>query len=436
MRFFLVVLFTNFLGLFAESSLTLKGSIVLAEKKNPYLIAETNKIEIAKAEEQTTKLLPNPTLNNQELFTTGNRSEDTQVFVNQLGTTVPIPGRPYPRFSRYNRQDWLQLTMKIPVAGQRTYAIQFAQKKLAITYQNLKEFKRNLFFLVANKWLDLWFSGKKIQFIKVAKNNTNYLLNINKVRLKNQVITKSEYNRTLILTEKYNVDFGLEKQKYRNELENLRLLVGDESIDSIDDKSNNSIQKKEKELQNYDTLVAYALKNRADIISNKLEQESAIANIKLQKAKAYPQPEVGLILNPQNGQEYIGTYLALPLPIFNRNQGGIRGAQAKLKERSELYFAMQWNVKKEIKNALGNFRVASSNYKKYKKIYKLSDNVLETVEYSYLKGGTTIIDYLQAQKNWYESQELLYNSIYTFQKSYLELLYVTGKINNYEEWND
>lgn len=417
-----------------KQALTIKNALILAEKKNPYFLAETNKLEVAKAEHQTAKLLPNPNFNNQELITSNyQRSNGGQVYVNELGTTVPIPSKTYPTFSRWNRQDWLQLTMKIPVAGQRSYAIRLAQKNLAVTYKNLEEFKRNLFFLVATKWMEVWLSGQKLQFIQKAKKYSDELLKINEIRLKNQVITKAEYNRTRILSEQYIASYLTEEQNYKNELENLRLLVGDESINSI--QSDYSLPIKNKEDMDYDSLVNYALLNRTDISGVKLEQESAFINLELQKANSYPQPEVGLILNPQNGQKYYGTYLSLPLPIFNRNQGGIRASQAVVKNKIDLYNAMEWNIKKEVKNALGSFQVADTNYKMYTNIYELSDNVLETIKYSYLKGGTTIIDYLEAQKSWFEAQDLLFTSIYVYKKSYLELLYVTGKILKYDEWN-
>jgi DNA adenine methylase len=48
-----------------------------------------------------------------------------------------------------------------------------------------------------------------------------------------------------------------------------------------------------------------------------------------------------------------------------------------------------------------------------------------------LKGGTTIIDYLEAQKSWYNSQILYYESIFYFRKSFIQLQYTTGKIQDF-----
>jgi hypothetical protein len=41
--------------------------------------------------------------------------------------------------------------MKIPVAGQRKYSIEFAVKKLQLSQQNLAEFERNLVYIAAKQ---------------------------------------------------------------------------------------------------------------------------------------------------------------------------------------------------------------------------------------------------------------------------------------------
>ena len=409
-------------SLFAEEinkPITLRDSLELARKNNPFYLAEQYNLAIAKGDVTTAKLLPNPILNNQMIV--------KQNGFNDFNLIDPINKNPGgSAWLARNRQDWLQITMKIPVAGQRKYSIEFAVKKLQLSQQNLAEFERNLVYIAANKWIDVWFTEEKLNIIKRSKQYSDELLKINEIRLRNQVITQADFLRTQNVAEQYDATLAVAEQAYKNETRNLQFLTGSPTpirIASADDTIIYNIVPEEP-----DSLLKYAIEYRADILANKVSQEAAHINVNLQEAYAYPQPEVGFIYNPQNTQPYIGTYITIPLPINNRNQGEIQQSRAELGQTKSIQQALEQKTKAEILNALGEYEVAKVNFEKFKKIFQTSEKVLETVRYSYLKGGTTIIDYLDAQRSWFNSQILYYESIFNFRKSFIQLQYVTGKI--------
>jgi cobalt-zinc-cadmium efflux system outer membrane protein len=51
------------------------------------------------------------------------------------------------------------------------------------------------------------------------------------------------------------------------------------------------------------------------------------------------------------------------------------------------------------------------------------------VRYSYLKGSTTIIDLLEAQRSWLDTRQQYYDTEMQYRKATIELLFVTGLIN-------
>jgi cobalt-zinc-cadmium efflux system outer membrane protein len=65
----------------------------------------------------------------------------------------------------------------------------------------------------------------------------------------------------------------------------------------------------------------------------------------------------------------------------------------------------------------------------YQGILQQSQQILDNVKYAYLRGGTTIIDFLDAQRNWYDTRLLYYDALQSYYQSYLQLLFVTGLIN-------
>ena len=66
---------------------------------------------------------------------------------------------------------------------------------------------------------------------------------------------------------------------------------------------------------------------------------------------------------------------------------------------------------------------------KFKIISQQSEQILTSVKYAYLKGGTTIIDFLEAQRTWFDTKKMYYDELYNYSKSYIQLLYATGLIN-------
>ena len=58
-----------------------------------------------------------------------------------------------------------------------------------------------------------------------------------------------------------------------------------------------------------------------------------------------------------------------------------------------------------------------------------AEKVLGNVRYNYLRGGTNIIDLLEAQRSWLDSQQQYNNMMSDYRKSYVQLLYSLGLIN-------
>lgn len=408
-----------------------KESIARANRYNPAIEAEKLNLEIARSEVITSTLLPNPTFNNQVIMR-ANPSPIRNVYAYPQdfgGNTIGVGGRKEP-FHPFNRQDWFQLTIRVPVAGQRQYAIELAKNNLKATRENLREFRRNLYFLTATKWMDVWLSGEKVQLYERAKKFSEDLLKVNELRLKNEVITRTEFSRTQILDQKYQAQLAYEQVNYKNELRKLGVYLGTGSEFGIRQKDPLVIPVS---VQSEDEIYEFCLNNRPDVLAYLAGLEAARKDIELQEAFAYPQPEIGIISNPQNGEAYYGTFLTLPLPVFNRNQGNILKSRSTLVQKQEYLRNIELNLRSEIRNTLAEFKVARENYERYNTIFDLSEKVLATVRYGYLKGGTPIVDFLEAQRNWLETQSEYYDSLYFYRKNYIQLLFVTSQILDYGE---
>lgn len=403
--FFLAICFTAN----AQTDYTLRKTLQTARVNNPALKTEQFNTGIAQTEIITAGLRPNPMLNNQTLFLT----QPSQFPVNTHW------------YNGENRQVWWQLSKEFQLAGQRKYKIEVANKNAVLAKEDYTETERNVYADVASKWLEVWTAQKQLELIEVARNNIDSLLIMNELRYKNQVITQTDLFRTELLAKQYALQYGIAKQEALNRHKELQFLldVKDSIVIDVSDDLPFVIS------ITPDSLISQSLENRSDILAAKTWIDAAGSNIKLQKSLAYPQPELGVIWNPQNTIPYVGIYATIDLPVFSRNQGEIKKSYL-LKDQAEQHLlTLKSQLQTEIETAYASYLLQQQNSEHFKMVTEQSGIILDNVKYAYLKGGTTIIDFLEAQRSWLETQQQYYDVLQQYHQSYIQLLYATGLIN-------
>lgn len=395
---------------FAQTTFTLATAIDTARTNNPVLKAQYMNIAASEADVTTAKLRPNPNLSNQtmQLVDAGNFAPNT-------------------RWSnKANRQVLYQVTKPIQWPNQRKYKIETANKDVTVANADYQENVRNLSLNVGNSWINCWVLKKRLALLLDSRSNLDTLVQINELRYKNQVITQTDLARTKVLLDQYNLQLNVFRQDYMNELQNLRLLTG--IPDSVDIDTLSQVQTIAPNAT-LDSLIAQTLDNRSDVTLAKSNIDERNSNVKYQKALAVPQPNIGVFYNPQNAVPYVGFTAAIDLPFFNRNQGGIRKASIQAQQASQELSTTQRTVQIEVTTAYNTYQLQKQNLQKFTGILTQSQQILDNVKYAYLRGGTTIIDFLDAQRNWYDTRLLYYDALQSYYQSYIQLLFATGLIN-------
>ncbi|MBI1767119.1 MAG: TolC family protein [Bacteroidetes bacterium] len=389
---------------------SIQGALASARTNNPFLKTESYNINIAQSDITTAKLRPNPILNNQTLLLANSKYYPS-------GTDI---------HNSVNRQVWWQLTRPFQLPALRRSKIEFASQNLNLVQQGFGETIRRFSFDAANQWLETWIIESRLDLLQQAYSNMDSLVKINRARLRNQVITQTDLMRTQLLLEQYNLQLINARKDFRNEIQRLKFFIG--TTDSIDVDIRSAIETISIP-NNVDSLYNLAVSNRNDIQAAKSNILVAESNIKLQKAFVLPIPELGVIWNPQNTVPYLGFFGTLRLPILDRNQGE-REKSKYLQQQAELNLkTTQLQLRTEVHAAFQAFQTEKENLKKYENILNQSQTVLDNVKYAYLKGGTTIIDFLDAQRSWFDTRQLYLNELLSYHQSYIRLLFVTGLIN-------
>lgn len=389
---------------------SLPAAVTSAKSSSPILKAASYNINMAEGSLITARLHTNPVLNNQTLQMTSSKyfSKGTE-FSNPL-----------------NRQVWWQLTKPFVLPAQRRNRIDIAQQNIGLNQQGYSENIRNFSSDVANQWLNAWVLKSRLEILSEAYSNIDSLVKINKSRLKNQVITQTDLIRTQLLQDQYQLQRINAEKDFRNELQRLRYLIGVTDSINVDI---NGVSEFIAIPDHMDTLIAQAIRERPDVRAARLAVLLAETNIKYQKSLVLPQPELGMIWNPQNTIPYLGFFGTVRVPLFDRNQGEIERSRFQRMQADEGVRNAQVRIETEVRAAYQTYQTEKENLRKYGLMLTQADLVLDNVRYAYLKGGTTIIDFLDAQRSWFDTRQLYLNARLSYFQSYIQVLYVTGIIN-------
>jgi len=409
----MVILFMGWSVVQGQSIYTLQQALQAAKSNNPVLKREQYNVAISQADITTAQLRPNPVINNQSL---------------QL-----VQPSKFPENSNWsnaaNRQVWWQVTKPFQLPVQRQNKINFAEQNVKLTQKQYAETERTLFRAVAQKWLDVWAAKKQLDILGNAQSNVDSLASINKLRLKNQVITTTDLARTELLADQYALQIKSARQIYENELVNLKFLTGSAEPVQIDTTDHFQFVIP----SDMDALVQDALQKRTDIQTIRSTMDVADANIKLQKSSALPTPELGVIYNPQNKTQYMGAYGTIAIPLFSRNQGEVRKSEIVKQQAEQDLHATELQIQSEILNAYRTYQTQRQNLQNFSQLLAQSQSILNSVKYSYLRGGTTIIDFLEAQRSWLDTQQQYYDILQQYRQSYIDLLFTSGLINQFAQ---
>ena len=393
----------------AQENYTLQEALKTAKSQNPTLKIEQYEVEFAKSDVISAKLRLNPTLEN-ESIQLARRSE----FANN---THWHDGQ--------NREVFWQISKPFQWAGQRKNTIAVANKSLLYTEEEYANVERELFLEVAQKWLEVWTTQKQLNIIQTAKNNIDSLMDINQRRYQNQVITQTDLFRTELLAKQYAIQLKNAVQEVQNLQKELGFLLGMTEGVQVDTAANFIYDMP----NSMDSLLIQSLKERSDIRSAKQLIDISESNVKLQKSLAIPQPELGVIFNPMNTIPYLGISFAIDIPFFDRNQGERKKSIQYREQAESRLLNVQKQIETEIAIAHDNFKLQKENIEQFEELLIQSETILENVKQAYLRGGTTIIDFLEAQRSWLEIQQEHYEAQQAYIESHVQLLYATGLIN-------
>jgi cobalt-zinc-cadmium efflux system outer membrane protein len=252
---------------------------------------------------------------------------------------------------------------------------------------------------------------------------------INRIRLRSQAIAPADVWRAEILASQYRLQQLQAEQQVRSAVRALQFAL------STSDTLTTGLQEPAVpvEDQPLHEWIERALAHRADYQLAKASLRVAEANVALQDALGVPNPDLGLVGMQQEGTAFLGVGINYPLPLLNRNEGERQKARLSREQARTDLERLERQISAEVSIAFESYRTAQQALAQARTVLTKASDVLATVQLAYLKGATPIVDLLEAQRSWYETEQSYYDALAEYWRSVVGLLAASGQLSNLVE---
>ena len=184
-------------------------------------------------------------------------------------------------------------------------------------------------------------------------------------------------------------------------------------------------------------LLSSAIRNRPDLIAMRYMRDAALANINLEKAKRVPDVTLGALwiqntpsynnVSPQPLYNAAGVMLSIPLPIWNQNKTGIASSKAQAGQAQLQLDNAEVQAGVDVRQALSLYGIARERVDLYQSgVLKDVDAALEKRVLSYKRGGSSLLELLDAQRKANEVWMSFYSAQSDHARAVIELHRAAG----------
>jgi cobalt-zinc-cadmium efflux system outer membrane protein len=363
------------------------------ELNNPTLLADKLNIEESKAQEITAFLRPNPDLT---LTADGTQIAPERGVWRPFAGTYETPSISYLHERRHKRE----------------LRLESAKKGTLITESNHADMQRTMIFNLRSAFVST-LQAKAV--LQLAKDNLGYydhVLQISRDRFTAGDIAQIDLDRLELQRVQYESDLQSAQENLENAKIQLLTLLNDRTpIEKVDVTGpfdfNDQLMAREE-------FRKIALDTRPDSKAAVEGIDKAQTDHRLAVANGSTDPTLSAWYthNSSNnnpfGTNTIGVSVALPLRIFDRNQGEKLRTQIDIRRTEKLRDAAEAGVLSDVDSSYATVESDLILLRPYKQKYlQQATRVRDTIFFSYRQGGASLLDFLNAESE-YRTVQLSY----------------------------
>lgn len=380
-----------------KNACDLQEAIDIALMKNPELNAIALEVDAAEARIKQAGLWSNPTFEAESENFSGDN----------------------PGFS--HAENTLSITQPFLLGGKIKYQKNIAEKEKEILQLHYEAKKRDLILNVEVAVYDILLAQKKLEFAMEARKIAKNLYDFNVKRVKDEDSPPHQ----LLSAEIEFSQAELEVMNARKSLEiakrNLSVLWGGAEV--LLGECKGDLDRKF-DVPEYNKLKGYLLEKNPEIKAIALQAEKGNFLLKSAKAERIPDVELGFGFRrfEEDDNHTFVAGLSVPLPLFNRNQGGIQEALINQKKVEVDGNTVRNRLLLELNEAYRTFQASLHQ------VNVLKDNILpKTEKYfkltrkGYDKGAFEYLEVLEAERTLVETKKRYVESLKVLQSSVANL---------------
>jgi cobalt-zinc-cadmium efflux system outer membrane protein len=400
----------------AQTSFTWQQLKDKFEAGNPTMKAAQASIDESKAAEVTAYLRPNPS------------------FTGLIDQINPFTSQPSPSGSGANvyrplayMEPYSQFSYLHERQHKRELRLEQAKKSTDITVSGYSDQERGLIFTLKANFVGVL---QAKAFLQNAKLNLEYWdkeLDIDRTRLQAGDIAQIDYDRLVLQRVQFESDYETALVNLRTaKIELLNLLNDRTPIEQFDVSGPYDFTE---QLTTQEEFRAVALATRPDLRVAVQSVELADITHKLAIANGSTDPtfSVDFARNPPI-PVYMGFSVSIPLRIFDRNQGEKERTHLDIGRNEKLRDAAEAQVYNDVDSAYVTLLSVIHLLVPYKATYlKLAADTRDRISFSYKNGGSSLLDYLDAEKEYRDVKLAYLNLIGSYLTAAAQMNLAAGK---------
>ncbi|MDQ6758424.1 MAG: TolC family protein [Acidobacteriota bacterium] len=351
---------------------------------NPNLVASRVSIEQSRAAEITAGLRPNP---------------EFGVVLDQFHIFNPGQFRPFD-----NAQWTPSVSQLFERRHKRQLRVESARLGTAGATTEELDLERQLTFTLRDAFNRVLQSKS---LLEVSEDNMKYydeLIRVNRERYQAGDIARTDLDRIELQRVQFETDLANARVNLRTAKIDLLALLNDrqQAVDALDITGEFAFK---------DTILIpqelhqIALDTRPDLRSSATAIQKAHIDNRLAWANGSADPIWGLEYQRTQPDNTMGVTLQIPLRIFDRNQGEKQRTGLEIQRTEKLREGLVTTVMHDIDSSYSTVESTRSILRSYRDRYiPQADRVRATVSFAYTNGGASLLDFLDAQKSYRDTQ--------------------------------
>jgi cobalt-zinc-cadmium efflux system outer membrane protein len=356
--------------------MTLQQVLAVARARNPGLLSAEQHVTATKASEITAGLRQNPTF-----------------AVSGANTTLPAnnPSSPYTYVGNVSR---------LFERGQkRRWRLDVASATTSVTQSQYNDQQRQLVLQVKDAFTNMLAAKAGLQVAQDNLDSYRKTVQLSQARLNAGDVSKTDFERIDLQLAEFESDYDDARLNLVQASDSLQLLMGVErpspNFDIAGSLESPSLTTSLAQIEQ-DALAA-----RPDYQAARESVTLADDNVKLADAEGTTDPTLGAEYERLGVFNSAGFQISIPVRIFDRNQG--EKQRTRYEAQSSRFAATEARnqVLNDVDQAWAAYLAALEVAKRYNNHYLAeSERVRANLEFSYRHGGATLLDYLDALRDY------------------------------------